>query len=235
VRRALIAALLVAVSISAGSPASASLQLKASPYVPEPAYYSPVAVDGKVFPVARSNFFAAMHFDDGWHDPRFRFIDGKWRLVGIHEGIDIVAEKGTPMLAFMDGTIERVGWTFYSGMRIGLRGVDGRYYFYAHSSEVLVSEGDRVRAGDVIGRVGNSGYGEEWTEDEFVPHLHFGIEGPSGWENPYPVLVETYRAAVDAGRAGEARLAEHAAAQDEAAWRAEAGRLYTTFGIPLPA
>ncbi len=232
-RRVLIAALLLA-GVLAPGPSVRSVQAQPAPLIPEPGYHRPVEVDGKVFPVARSNFFAQTYFFDGWHDPRFRYIDGKWQLVGVHEGIDIVAEKGTPLLAYMDGVIENVGWTFYSGMRIGLRGDDGKYYLYCHVSEVLTSIGRRVSAGDVIALVGNSGYGEEWTEDQFIPHLHFGIL-TSDWVNPYPELVSLYRAAVDAGHDGEARLAELAAANDAKGWHALADELYTTFGIPLPA
>jgi murein DD-endopeptidase MepM/ murein hydrolase activator NlpD len=135
----------------------------------------------------------------------------------------------------MDGLVENVGWTFYSGMRIGIRGVDGKYYFYAHTSEQFVHEGQQVSAGDLIGRAGNTGYGPAGTEDHFVPHLHFGIEVGDEWENPYPELVGLYRAAVEAGREGEQRLANLVEGNDPPGWRAEAERLFTTFGIPLPA
>lgn len=231
--RGALAALLLATLVSPGAAPAAAQD---ADLVPDPAWYRPVVVDGFAFPVARSNFFSAMHFDDGWHDPRFRLIDGKWRLVGVHEGIDIVAEKGTPLLSATAGVIERVGWTFYSGTRVGIRAGDGRYYLYAHMSEVAdgIAEGVAVEAGQLIGRVGNTGYGPEGTEDEFVPHLHIGIEGPSGWENPYPVLVRAYDAAVREAREGERRLAALAAERDVEAWRAEADALYTTFGIPLP-
>ena len=229
-RRALLGALLLVSTLL--SPTVAAQPARP---IPDPAWYRPVPDEaGFVFPVARSNFFSAMHFGDGWRDPRFRFIDGRWQLVGVHLGIDIVAEKGTPILAAVGGTVEKVGWTFYSGTRVGIRGSDGRYYLYAHLSEVAagIGPGASVDAGDLLGRVGNTGYGELGHEDEFVPHLHFGIEGPSDWENPYPALVSAYAAAVAAGRAGEERLL--ALANDPEAWRAEADALFTTFGIPLP-
>jgi murein DD-endopeptidase MepM/ murein hydrolase activator NlpD len=226
----LAALLLPALLAPAGRPAVAA----AKPLIAAPAYYRPVNTGGKVFPVARSNFFSNLHFDDGWHDPRFRFIDGKWQLVGVHLGIDIVCEKGTPLLAYMDGVVENVGWTFYSGTRIGIRGEDGKYYFYAHTSEQFVRPGDGVSAGDLIGRAGNTGYGPEGTEDHFIPHLHFGIEGSGGWENPYPELVELYAAAVRADEEADGRLESLARANDRDGWAAEAERTFTTFGIPLP-
>ncbi|MCA1726434.1 MAG: M23 family metallopeptidase [Actinobacteria bacterium] len=185
-RRLIPAALLLSAILTPTS-APAVAVAATPPLIADPAYYRPVEVDGRVFPVARSNFFSQLYFDDGWHDPRFRLVDGKWLLVGVHEGIDIVCEKGTPLVAYMDGVVENVGWTFYSGMRIGIRGEDGKYYFYAHTSEEFVREGQAVSAGDLIARAGNTGYGPEGTEDHFVPHLHFGIEAGDEWQNPYPV------------------------------------------------
>jgi murein DD-endopeptidase MepM/ murein hydrolase activator NlpD len=179
-----------------------------SPVVPGPAYYRPVIVDGKAFPVARSNWLSVIEIGDDWHDPRFRLIGGKWRLVGVHEGNDIVAEEGTPVLSAAAGTVEAVGWTFYSGTRVGVRGTDGRYYFYAHLSGVApgVAVGSPVAPGSVLGLVGNTGYGGPGHEDEFPPHLHFGIEGPSGWENPYPLVRSLYRRSVATTAQAEQRL-----------------------------
>ncbi|HEX2025890.1 MAG TPA: M23 family metallopeptidase [Actinomycetota bacterium] len=186
--------------------------------VPPPAYYRPVIVDGFTFPVARSNWLSVIETGDDWHDPRFRLIDGRWQLVGYHEGNDIVAEEGTPVLATTGGTVEAVGWTFYSGTRVGVRGTDGKYYFYAHLSEVApgIVPGAPVDPGTMLGRVGNTGYGPPGREDQFPPHLHFGIEGPGGWENPYPLVRRLYRASVAATERGEARLAEAARAGDAA-------------------
>jgi murein DD-endopeptidase MepM/ murein hydrolase activator NlpD len=177
---------------------------------PPPAYYRPLVVDGFTFPVARTNWLSVIETGDDWHDPRFRLIDGKWRLVGVHEGNDITAEEGTPILSAGSGTVEAVGWTFYSGTRVGVRGTDGKYYFYAHMSRIAdgIAVGVPVEAGTVLGAVGNTGYGSDpGHEDEFPPHLHFGIEGPSGWENPYPLVRGLYRASVRATARGEDRLA----------------------------
>ncbi|HWC32373.1 MAG TPA: M23 family metallopeptidase [Actinomycetota bacterium] len=231
-RRVAAGAVLLAAMLSPAAPAPAA----APGFVAEPAYYRPALLDGLVFPVARSNFFSLVEFDNGWNAPRFRLVDGTWRLVGVHKGIDIGAEQDTPILSVTPGVVENVGWTFYSGLRVGVRGPDGRYYFYAHLDDPApgIAEGARVAAGDVLGTVGNTGYGPPGHEDEFPPHLHFGIEGPDGWVNPYPDLVRLYRHAVRTARQAEDRLARLASAGDEAAWRAEADGLYTTFGIPLP-
>ena len=185
------------------------------------AYYRPVLVDGIAFPVARSTFFSLMEFTNDWHDPRLRFIDGRWRLVGFHQGIDITAEPGTPVISVTNGVVERVGWTFYSGLRVGVRGTDGRYYFYAHLSSTApdLRPGVPVRAGSVIGAVGNTGYGPPGRRDMFSAHLHFGIEGPSGWVNPYPTISSLYRKTVGLHRRGERALEALAAAGDREEWR----------------
>src|SRR5215210_5444371 len=88
-------------------------------------YLRPVVEGGYAFPVARSNWYSVINFNDDWHAPRMRLIDGKWVQVGVHEGNDIYAEPGTPILAVLGGRVENLGWTFYSGWRVGVRGDDG--------------------------------------------------------------------------------------------------------------
>jgi murein DD-endopeptidase MepM/ murein hydrolase activator NlpD len=221
-----VVALLLPVA-TAGSPSIA-----ADSVGPSPAYYRPVVVEGFTFPVARANWLSVIETANDWHDPRFRLIDGEWQLVGFHEGNDIVAEEGTPIFAATGGTVEAVGWTFYSGTRVGIRGSDGKYYFYAHLSAVdpAVRVGASVSVGDVLGRVGNTGYGPPGREDRFPPHLHFGIEGPAGWENPYPLIRRLYRASVQVTGRGDQRLAALARAGDRAAFDDLAGRLFLDGG-----
>jgi murein DD-endopeptidase MepM/ murein hydrolase activator NlpD len=162
-------------------------------------YRSPVTTDEKVFPIARSKWFSVINFDDDWHAPRMRKINGVWRQVGFHEGNDIFAEPGTPIRAIAEGTVENLGWLFYSGWRVGIRAADGRYWFYAHMSNFApgLSIGDEVEAGELIGRVGNTGYGNRpGHKDEFTYHLHVGIQESNGtWVNPYPLMRDLYRAA----------------------------------------
>jgi murein DD-endopeptidase MepM/ murein hydrolase activator NlpD len=214
----------VVAALVTGVPAPAAER----PPVAPPSYYRPVVVDGMAFPVARANWLSVIELGDDWHDPRFRLIDGEWQLVGVHEGNDIVAEEGTPVVSMIDGTVEAVGWTFYSGTRVGIRGTDGKYYFYAHLSHVApeVGVGAAVEAGDVLGLVGNTGYGPPGHEDEFPPHLHIGVEGPTGWENPYPLVDALYRATVRATARGETRLSALAREGDLAGFHRLAERLY---------
>ena len=154
--------------------------------------------NAKVFPVARSDWYSVINFDDDWLAPRMRFENGGWRQVGVHEGNDIFAEPGTPVRAITDGVVERAGWLFYSGWRVGIRDEDGRYWFYAHLAEPPdVSPGRRVEAGQDIGRVGNTGYGQApGHKDEFSAHLHVGIQQSTGeWVNPFPLMKRLYEAA----------------------------------------
>jgi murein DD-endopeptidase MepM/ murein hydrolase activator NlpD len=221
-----LAVLLAAVTgIVTGAPPSPA---RPSALLPQPAYYRPVVADGFAFPVARSNWLSVIELAEDWHDPRFRLIGGRWQLVGVHEGNDVIAEEGTPILSMTAGKVEAVGWTFYSGSRVGIRGIDDNYYFYAHLSDIdsSVRAGAVVEPGDVLGRVGNTGYGAPGQEDKFPPHLHVGIEGPGGWENPYPLLERLYRDSVRATTRGERRLAELARGGDAAGFARLADRLY---------
>lgn len=163
-------------------------------------YLPPVVTDDRVFPVDRTSWYSVINFKDEWRVPRMRFLDGKWRQTGVHEGTDIYAEPGTPIRSITAGRIENLGWTFYSGWRVGVRGDDGRYWFYAHLRRFApgLHTGQRVGPGALLGEVGNTGYGEEEGHfDEFSHHLHVGIQERNGaWSNPYPLLESLYRAAV---------------------------------------
>ena len=167
-------------------------------------YLKPPRVDGRVFPVARTDWYSVINFTNDWHAPRMRLVNGVWQQIGIHEGTDVLAEPGTPVHSITDGPIENVGWTFYSGWRVGIRGTDGRYWFYAHLARFApgITPGVRVNAGTVLGRVGNTGYGsQEGHADEFTWHLHLGIQEPDGtWINPYPLLRRLYSETVERSR-----------------------------------
>ena len=165
-----------------------------------PGYLPPVVVENQVFPVMRTDWYSVINFQRDWGAPRMRFENGRWRQTGTHEGNDVFAELGTPVVSVTGGTIENIGWLFYSGWRVGVRGDDGRYWFYAHMRRLApgLSSGQRVEPGTPVGEVGNTGYGDEvGHRDEFPPHLHLGIQETSGvWSDPYPLLRRLYRAAV---------------------------------------
>jgi murein DD-endopeptidase MepM/ murein hydrolase activator NlpD len=153
------------------------------------------------FPVARSNWYSVINFSNDWHAPRMRLTSAGWQQIGVHEGTDIFAEPGTPVLAVLGGRVEQIGWTFYSGWRVGVRGDDGRYWFYAHLQRFApgLGSGTRIDPGDELGAVGNTGYGQvPGHADEFTYHLHVGIQAADGrWVNPYPLMRRLYLSAVN--------------------------------------
>lgn len=94
--------------------------------------------------------------------------DGGRRL---HQGVDIFAPRGTPVLAVAAGYISRVGTSRLGGNVVWLRDSRrGANIYYAHLDRHLVRDGQRVEAGDTVGTVGNTGNARGGK-----PHLHFGI------------------------------------------------------------
>lgn len=88
-----------------------------------------------------------------------------------HEGIDIFAPKGTPVIAPTDGIITRVNTTNLGGKVVWmLDRARGHAYYFAHLDSQLVSSGRQVQQGDTLGLVGNTGNARTTP-----PHLHFGI------------------------------------------------------------
>ena len=85
-----------------------------------------------------------------------------------HQGVDIMAPYGTPIYATEDGRIVRAYSNRRGGLSIYLEAASGVHYFYAHQSVNLVSSGQSVTAGQLIGRVGTSG-----NAASTAPHLHF--------------------------------------------------------------
>jgi murein DD-endopeptidase MepM/ murein hydrolase activator NlpD len=105
----------------------------------------------------------------GWGAPR----DGGRRR---HEGIDLLAPAGTPLVAVTSGHISRLSNLDRGrgGISLWLRDRRGTAFFYAHNQLNLVRLGQHVRAGQIIARVGASGNARGGP-----PHLHFQIH-PSG-------------------------------------------------------
>lgn len=115
------------------------------------------------------------YFEDGYGTGRTYGGDRK------HEGIDIMSALNQPgclkIRSVSDGIIEKKGWLELGGYRLGIRSSSGIYYYYAHLDhyEDGIEEGKHVHAGDIIGYMGNTGYGPEGTKGQFDVHLHFGI------------------------------------------------------------
>ncbi|GIP40809.1 L-Ala--D-Glu endopeptidase [Paenibacillus sp. J31TS4] len=117
-----------------------------------------------------------------------------WGGHRIHEGTDLFAGYGVPARSTVYGVIEEKGWNPYGGWRIGIRDLNGIYYYYAHLSgfDKRQKVGDVVKPGQTLGWVGSSGYGKPGTSGKFPPHLHFGMYrdyGMADWPfDPYPHL-----------------------------------------------
>jgi murein DD-endopeptidase MepM/ murein hydrolase activator NlpD len=129
---------------------------------------------GFTFPVKMGKH----RYNDDWGAPR--------QNTGAHEGNDIFAPAGTPVLAVTDGTLRRVGTARVPGNRLYLHTENGDYFFYGHLSSFTsdAREGARVKAGQPLGFVGSTGDAEPTP-----PHVHFEVHpGGGGPVNPYPFL-----------------------------------------------
>ncbi|MGD8192068.1 M23 family metallopeptidase [Brevibacillus ginsengisoli] len=122
-----------------------------------------------------------------------------WGGIRIHEGTDIFADYGTPVLSTSYGIVEIIGWNRFGGWRVGIRDLDNIYHYFAHLSSFKkgLKSGDIVEPGQVIGYVGSSGYGRPGTSGKFPPHLHYGMYRDTGsdeWSfNPYSYLIQWER------------------------------------------
>jgi murein DD-endopeptidase MepM/ murein hydrolase activator NlpD len=110
-----------------------------------------------------------------------------------HHGVDIFAERGTPVRAVIDGHV-RTGTGGIGGNHLwlsgGMLGRGGARYYYAHLEAFAIESGDTVNKGEILGYVGNTGNARTTP-----PHLHFGIYSggpvdPAPYLKPEPVLPE---------------------------------------------
>lgn len=140
--------------------------------------YEAVFQDLKYFPIPKSSRPETpdVAFENGWMDKR---TYGGERG---HEGCDIMGmERGRgfyPVVSISDGVVEKVGWLEKGGWRIGIRTPSGLYLYYAHLYDYSRQwkEGDTVRAGELLGFMGDSGYSAvEGAVGNFDVHLHLGM------------------------------------------------------------
>ena len=103
---------------------------------------------------------------------------------------DYSADIGTPVYATGDGTVELAGWNKGYGNSIDISHGYNYLTRYAHLSEILVRQGQKVRRGDMIGKVGNTG-------KSTGPHLHYEVRLHGQPQNPvnyyfYDLTPEQY-------------------------------------------
>lgn len=147
--------------------------------------YETILGDIRYFPIPGSGGEPDVSFSDSWMAGR-TYVSGEGaadnRGSRGHEGCDLMGDKKPrgyyPIVSMTDGVIERVGWLEMGGWRMGIRAPGGAYFYYAHlyGYEGSPKAGDKVKAGQIIGYMGDSGYGkEEGTVGKFEVHLHLGI------------------------------------------------------------
>lgn len=108
-----------------------------------------------------------------------------------HEGLDIMAPKGTPIASPTEAVVVRVGNGSGSGRYVRTANPGGESFVYMHLDQVAagLSEGDKLERGDIIGFVGNTG-----NASGGPAHLHFEIRDSGDPQDPYPRLTEVFTA-----------------------------------------
>lgn len=97
-----------------------------------------------------------------------------------HQGLDVAAPAGTPLRAMSRGTVIKAAWEGTFGQKVEIQYWNGQVSWYAHLSRLDVRAGQSVRAGQIVGAVGNTGR-------SFGPHLHLEIH-PGRIDRPMPPL-----------------------------------------------
>jgi len=102
-----------------------------------------------------------------------------------HMGIDLGGKRGSRLFAIEDGVIDRTKRQSNGALQIVMRGESGSKFYYGHMDEVLVKGGQKVKAGEVIGTMGDSG-------SPGAVHLHFEYwrsGGESAAVDPAPLIT----------------------------------------------
>lgn len=99
-----------------------------------------------------------------------------------HTGIDLGGAIGTAIYAYKSGTVTFAGWGSGYGLHVKIDHGNGMTTYYAHCSELFVSVGQQVTEGQMIAKIGMTGY-------TTGPHLHFEVRFNGVPTNPYPYIV----------------------------------------------
>lgn len=102
-----------------------------------------------------------------------------------HEGVDIFAPRGTPVVSSTRGVVARVADYGLGGKQVWVIGPAGERHYYAHLDGFAadIARNDVVRPGSLLGYVGDTGNARGTP-----PHLHYGIYAAGGAYNPWPLL-----------------------------------------------
>ena len=101
-----------------------------------------------------------------------------------HKGVDLAADRGSPIVAPANGRVKYVGWRIGYGITVEMEHSGDVVTLFAHCEKALVKEGDRVNAGQVIARVGSTGLATG-------PHVHFEVHRFGRQVDPIRFLAET--------------------------------------------
>lgn len=99
-----------------------------------------------------------------------------------HDGIDISARQGTPVVAAADGIVTYARWKFGYGQTVEVDHGYGVTTFYAHLSKIKAKKGAAVKRGEVIGLVGDTGVSTG-------PHLHYEVKVGGKSKNPLTYIL----------------------------------------------
>ena len=189
-KKVAVSALILGIILCLSLAATAILLLPAKSY--ESSCYGVGGEDIPIYKAAENTSFAPFVITDKLLSPiengRYTSYFG-YRIHPItgersfHTGLDIAADKGTPIRAALKGNVTRIGEDSRAGKYVFITHSDGFVTFYCHCSEILVEENMNINRGETVARVGSTG----WSTG---PHLHFEIRRDGIRLNPLWALED---------------------------------------------
>ncbi|HTQ81133.1 MAG TPA: M23 family metallopeptidase [Thermoanaerobaculia bacterium] len=185
--------------------ASASIELPKKYVEPPASARKRMAADRAAFVEAQKRPFSPPLFRSGFGWPRPRRATGRFgdqRLVNgkkasVHYGLDLSGERGAPVEAAADGVVALVRNAYLSGNTLLLWHGAGVYTLYLHMDRIDVQQGEEVRRGQVVGRVGSTG-------QVTGPHLHWSAKVDGLYVDPESLLAIDFAAGTAVARASAA-------------------------------
>lgn len=183
---------LLAARLEVVEPGFASHRLTLAPRFVEPpeAVKARIAQDRRAFALAYDRPFAPPHFRRSFLWPRRAQVSGRYgdqRVLNgttesVHYGLDLRGPRGAPIAAANDGEVAIARDAYLSGKTVVLHHGAGVHTAYFHLDRMLVRAGQRVRRGQVIGRLGSTGRSTG-------PHLHFSAKVDGLYVDPESLLA----------------------------------------------